>query len=546
MVKKKQFGILKRVIKNKNFLILIAIALLGFLLRIYNLPQLFYYSMDEEAMNLIQRNIVLLKHFPMIGSVSPLSTYLGPIFYYFGAFILFLSNLNPLGQGYFGCILGFVNILLIYRVGKDLFNHRVGLFAAAFYSFSFLQIIFDRRYWHLTPGPLLSLLVLYSLYKIKNGSIKFIYLLVSALIFGWNTDYTNLVLFLFVGIMWWLLKLPVRKKEIVVAIAIFLISNAPLVIFDLRHNFLNTKSFVSYFTDKISSSSKSFENKRIYSDRETLGQNRTEQAIQTTILPFVTLSRTLFVASDLNISNQHTYCKGYIVERNSAQGIILPILAVLIIVSFIILAIKAKKTKEELSYKLVLSFYLIFQLGIIFYAFVFKGDVFEHYLATLLPYYFLISAILLSKIYSRFPKIALILLGIFIALNIRATLTAYNPLGFQNKLSATNYALEKIGNKKFSLDTLSSCFRWDGFYYPYVYLGRHPVKSFQDPNYSYLYDYKVPVKQPRYIVVMVPKGKFEDQKFYDFYNRYQKWVIDRKTFGGIEVMILDNSKGDFH
>src|SRR5258708_7241098 len=64
------------------------IILVGFLLRTYNLPHLFFYTMDEEVMNLIQRRIVLGTHFPLIGSVSPLGTYLGPIFYYFGAAIL--------------------------------------------------------------------------------------------------------------------------------------------------------------------------------------------------------------------------------------------------------------------------------------------------------------------------------------------------------------------------------------------------------------------------------------------------------------------------
>src|SRR5579884_1782226 len=110
------------------------------------------------------------------------------------------------------------------------------------------MILFDRRFWHLTLGPFLSLLVLLSLFKIKKGQLKYVYLLVTALILGFNSDYTNLVLILFTVICWFVFKLPVRKKEVLIAVAIFILSNLPLVAFDLRHNFLNTKAFIGYFT----------------------------------------------------------------------------------------------------------------------------------------------------------------------------------------------------------------------------------------------------------------------------------------------------------
>jgi hypothetical protein len=84
-------------LKTKAGVLLIGIVVLGLLLRIFRINELFYYTMDEEVMNLIQRRIVLLQHLPLIGSVSPLNTYLGPIFYYFGAAILAISGLNPLG-----------------------------------------------------------------------------------------------------------------------------------------------------------------------------------------------------------------------------------------------------------------------------------------------------------------------------------------------------------------------------------------------------------------------------------------------------------------
>lgn len=530
---------------KKTFLVLGIFIFSGLFLRLFNIQENFYYTMDEEVMNLIQRRIVLSEHFPLIGSVSAIGTYLGPHFYYFGAFILFLSSLNPLGQGVFGSLLGVFNILLIYIIAKDLFSKRAGLFASAFYSFSFLIIIFDRRYWHLTPGPFLSLLVLWSLFKIKQGKLKFTYLLTGALIFGINTDYTNLILFLFTAVAWVLFKLPIRRREIFIALLIFLASNAPIVVFDLRHDFLNTKIFLNYFSSKFSTSSDS-KISRFSPDRETLGTNKTKQGFIAATQPSITFSRILYTNSNLNISEQHTYCKDYIVDRNKAQGIWFPSLAGILIASFILLSVKHWKDKNSQGYKLVLLFYSVFQVGITAYGFLLNGDVFEHYLATLIPYFVIITAVVVSAIYTKYKLAAMALAVIFILLNINLTFKAANPLSYKNKTEAAKFALDKIGSSKFSLDSISSCFRWDGYYYPFIFQGRYPVKSYQDPNYSWLYNYRIEDKHPERVVVIVSKGRFENQKFKEVYNRYQQWVTERKSFDDLEVLILDNSKGNFY
>ncbi len=521
---------------SKSVILLTFIILIGLFLRVYRFPDLFYYTMDEEVMNLIQRRIVLFEHVPLIGSVSPLGTYLAPYFYYLGAVILALSNLNPIGQGILAALLGSFNIFLIYFVVKQLFNQRIAFFASLFYSTSFLMVLFDRRWWHLSLGPILSLTILLSLYKIKQGSIKFVYLLTIALILGWSSDYTNLVLFFFVGLTWILFRLPVKKKEILIALAIFLIANLPLVFFDLRHDFLNSKTFINYLIKK---------EQRHTSDRETLGSNSREQALVAVSQPFITFSRMIYIKSDLNVSAQHTYCKEYILERNNQQGLILPLISGFIILVLSFLTFKNWRKKDFLGQKLILSFYLIYQLGILIYAFIFKGDIFEHYLSTLMPHFFIMLAIIIVFIYQRFKLLGLSLALIIALINIHSLLTAYNPLSYQNKIQAAKYALEKVGDEDFSLDSIGSCFRYDGFYYPFLLNGRHPVKSYQDHNYSWLYNYQVAKDHPEKIVVMVAKGKYDDDKFKEAYEKYSKWVIDKNRFGDLEVLILDNKGKEF-
>src|SRR4029078_3801313 len=123
----------------------------------------------------------------------------------------------------------------------------------------------------------------------------------------------------------------------------------------------------------------------------------------------------------------------------------------------------------------------------------------------------------------KFKYLAVIFTFIFLILNVNLLFRSYNPFGFNNKMLAAKYGLLTVGENDFSLDTLSSCFRWDGFYYPFIFEGRHPVKSYQDPNYAWLYDYQVSASHPSRIIVEVPKGRFETEEINNIYNRYQQW-----------------------
>ena len=97
-------------------------------------------------------------------------------------------------------------------------------------------------------------------------------------------------------------------------------------------------------------------------DWGTIGESRSAQAMHAALLPFITHSRSLYVLSDLNISEQHTYCKKYILDRNNTQGVVLPFISVLIIGFFGYLTFINFKKKEGEGYKMILTYYLIFQL----------------------------------------------------------------------------------------------------------------------------------------------------------------------------------------
>src|SRR3990167_9949603 len=154
-------GILRANIKFWPILILLIAT---FILRIYKIEELFYFSYDESIPAFVARRLILWQHIPLIGAVTPFNFHLGPYFYWFLALILFLGKLNPIAWGWTSATIAMLTTLMMYTVGANFANKKVGFTAAILWSFSYLANVYDRHLWALYLGPLISLFVIYSLY----------------------------------------------------------------------------------------------------------------------------------------------------------------------------------------------------------------------------------------------------------------------------------------------------------------------------------------------------------------------------------------------
>jgi len=126
--------------------------------------------------------------------------------------------------------------------------------------------------------------------------------------------------------------------------------------------------------------------------------------------------------------------------------------------------------------------------------------------------------------------------------NAHAVLTASNSLGHQNKMQGVEFVLNKVENKPFSVESLSTCFKYNGIRYLFYLAGNEPAKSFMDPHYSWLYDYQPEEKYPDIGAVFVSHDKNESAEFWQQYNEYLEKTISKKRFGDIEVLIVNNKK----
>lgn len=517
--------------KLAKFWPIIFLCLLTFILRVVNIEQLFYFTYDEAIPAFVGRRIILWQHVPLIGGVTPFGFHLAPYFYWFYTVLLYFGKLNPIIWGWAGAAIATITTLLMYKVGTLTGSRKIGFTAAVFWAFSFLANLYDRHLWALYWAPLFSLIVLLSLYKIIRGNQKFVYLLGASIALSIHADPSNLVFLLLSSIVWFIYKIPIKKSTLV-AIALIFLSFAPLVVFDLKHNFANTKPVLVFA--KAGNNNPGF---------------HAQKFLDNTILFPRTFTRLAYTFGDNQVAKQYSYCRNYVSEKFNAIPSIFILFSSLAILSFIFWAFfKTRRNRiddsKNISY-LVTLLIISYFLGIQIYGTFFKADIFEHYITGIFPCFLIILSILVSYLPK---KLWIAALAIFVGLNLYKLSLARNDLGLTAKRQAIEYTMQQMGDDRpFSLDSLSTCWKLSGYRYLFIVFGREPIKSYVDPNLSYLYGTTaVAEKHPQTVVSFVAHDFApETDEFYSRYALLKSHEVNSALFGKIEVVILNNSTGWF-
>lgn len=514
----------KKIKDLKQVLFLIIISIVTVILRLYRLNDLFHFTYDESVFAFIGKRIIVNHHIPLIGGVTPFHVHLSPFFYWLSAVFLFFSKLNPLGWGVFSAIISGFTIMVLYFFVKEAYSTRIAIIASILYSFSLYTNIFDRHYWGLFFNPLISILVLYSLFKISKRKYSFFLLLGAVLGFGFHTDPSTIIFFPLIFLVVWLYKIPLMKNRYVkIGLLIFLLSFLPLIIFDLRHNFVNIKGIFQYIPEISGSSGISL------------------MRISDSILYIPRLlSRIILITGKINLAEEYSYCPKY------AFGKLTNIPLILLLISGIILIIAVfNKTisKKEKTTKTILNIFLLSTLlGLFIYSGLLGRPFFEHYLSTLIPVLIIFIALVLDKIISVSKIFGVLIIAVFIFINLKQLLNVYYGYGFNIESEAVKWTIANTEGD-FALDSLSSCFRYNGYRYLFYLYGKEPTKSYVDQNFFWLYDKPPSQIHPKELIVMVAADYKDNTDLRSKYLLYKQREIKSKTFGDLEAIIVDNTKG---
>lgn len=239
-----------KIFKNKPYLlILLAILLLSLFFRSYQIVERYGYGHDAELFGWIVKDIVVNHHPRLIGQLtSAEGIFIGPLFYYLLVPFFLLLQMDPIAALIPVTAIGVLTTLSYYFVFSKLFNRNTGLIAAFLQSILLPWVAFDRRIVPSTPTNLWVVWYFYCLIQIASG--RFFVLPIVGILIGliWHIHIALLptlfaLPFAFIAAK----KLP-KIKEIVISLVALFITSLPLIIFEVKHNFIQTSALLSNFT----------------------------------------------------------------------------------------------------------------------------------------------------------------------------------------------------------------------------------------------------------------------------------------------------------
>jgi len=233
-------------------LVLLAILAIFLFFRFYQINQRVQFDWDQERDAQVVKKI-LSGHFTLLGPrvLGPDKFFLAPYFYYLLAPFYLLANLHPRAIIYFLLFYNLAFFILAYQVLKELFSRQTALIFLLFWSVNKAAIAADTIAWNPVVVPILAIVLLRILNKIFKDSRKKSNWFALGVLLSVGINFHFQVVFLAVwAVVFLFLSKKVNLKGVLISLLGFSLPFFPLLLFDLRHNFLNTKLFLQFLKDR--------------------------------------------------------------------------------------------------------------------------------------------------------------------------------------------------------------------------------------------------------------------------------------------------------
>lgn len=226
-------------------------------LRFVKLEQFTTFLGDQGRDAIIVKRLITFEHFPAIGpTMSVGQVFLGPFYYYLISPFLLLFNFNPVGLSVAIALLSVVGIALSYFIIKKEASIATALVFLWLVTFSSVNIEMARFSWNPNLLPIFSFITLYFFYRfLKKQTVLNSIIVGSLLSLSLQLHYLALFMFGTIGIIGLKELLLTKNKRlflrgVLISVVSFIFFYSPLIIFDLRHQFLNSKGLLKLFSAK--------------------------------------------------------------------------------------------------------------------------------------------------------------------------------------------------------------------------------------------------------------------------------------------------------
>jgi predicted membrane-bound mannosyltransferase len=250
--------VIKKIIEyfgGRGYAVLLTmIVLIGSFLRFYKLGEFITFLGDQGRDAIIVRRLITFEHFPAIGPVTSIGgIFLGPFYYYFIAPWILLFNFDPVGLACGVAFMSSVFLVVQYLMVKNMFDKKVALISVCFVAFSWTLIEFSRFSWNPNLLPHFMFLTVWASFQaFQTRKLKYYALVGITLAIDVQLHYLALFALPAAAVLLMVdfisssgkIKFQIIKGKLV-ALGSFTLLCAPLVVFDLKHEYLNYKNFTA-------------------------------------------------------------------------------------------------------------------------------------------------------------------------------------------------------------------------------------------------------------------------------------------------------------
>lgn len=422
---------------DRYFMAAFLLFIIGTFLRFLRLAEFVTFLGDQGRDAIIIKRILTLEHFPAIGpTTSVAQVYLGPFYYYFIAPWLLLFRFDPIGLAVGVAFFSCAYILITYFVISEIFNKTTAFIATFLVTFSAVIVDSSRYSWNPNLLPLFTILTVYFLIKALKTQ-KLLYWALAGAFLSFSIQLHYLALLLIPPIVAVLaLDLTEAKRKIKNIVEktgtlflSFLFFSSPLLIFDLRHGFLNSRNFLDFFKKP----------------------GGTGGRIENLFSTF----------ADLNKFSFHVA--------------FLPILSVVLLLFIVVVFLFTLKKRDNSRFFLIFYIFLLF--GYSFYS----GPKYPHYFGTIYPIYFALVGYFLSFLStSKAGKLLTVsFLAIFLVFNVQSFYFIYGkgPVQIEEAKKIAKIIYNSVSSEKYVLTSLPQ--RYNDYTYRYFLelWGRRPIEK---------------------------------------------------------------------
>ena len=228
-------------IKNHKFIyvLLLATIVVGFYLRVYRIDKVLGFYFDQGRDALVIWDLWHKGELFLVGPTTGIAgIFRGPYYYYLIAPFYLLGGGDPIIPSVFLSLTTIAAVVLAYYLGFKALDRTTGLFAAVVTSASFNLVIASRWLSNPTPMFLLSMALVWAMLKVTEGK-RWGWPVIAGVsglsLFNFGSA-GEVFYFLALGIfLIWQWKNRPDKKNLILSIGVFVLTFAPLVLFDLIH-----------------------------------------------------------------------------------------------------------------------------------------------------------------------------------------------------------------------------------------------------------------------------------------------------------------------